>query len=316
VLRDGRALVINLARGDRPEYRDPHRAHLYDPGADRWQAAPPLAGGLDLETRRAALLPDGRALVVGGSPADAAAAPGATAALLFDPASDTWQPAADVPQRTTSPVSGRSAAPLPDGRVLVAYEVEPLPGRPGARRTKAAAVYDPAHDRWAAVAPFPAGSPLEDERYRAMTLRDGRVLAVGSACRAATATQVYDPARDAWGPAAYLTTARWDYEAALTLLPDGRVLAIGGACSAHGSYSDPDGSAEVYDPAAATWSAAAPLSGGRYLPSVTLLPDGRVLVLGGRGQASAWDLKTWGDRFLGGQAVGRSLASGEWYDPR
>jgi hypothetical protein len=69
-------------------------------------------------------------------------------------------------------------------------------------------------------------------------------------------------------------------------LADGRVLVVGGK---------PDGSAdgevlidsELYDPATATWADGGDMTFARAGHTATLLPDGRVLVVGGDGGGGA-----------------------------
>ena len=96
-----------------------------------------------------------------------------------------------------------------------------------------------------------------------------------------------------WLSAGSMTTAR-DYHTA-TLLPDGRVLLTAGR-----SASSPEvslSSAEIYDPVSGTFRAIVSLNTARQLPSATLLPDGRVLVIGGYKSSQGW------------------LSSAEIYDP-
>jgi hypothetical protein len=91
---------------------------------------------------------------------------------------------------------------------------------------------------------------------------------------------VYDPATGTWSPTGPLTQARSNHTA--TLLPGGKVLVVGGFGGVGGysgnSYLD---SAEVYDPATGTWSPTGPLTQARSLHTATLLPGGKVLVVGG-----------------------------------
>ena len=63
-------------------------------------------------------------------------------------------------------------------------------------------------------------------------------------------------------------------------------------------------SVEIYNPAGNSWGQAAPLAQARYDQTTTLLPDGRVLVIGG---AKLWDTN-WND-------PGAILSSVEIYDP-
>ncbi len=80
-----------------------------------------------------------------------------------------------------------------------------------------------------------------------------------------------------------------------TLLPGGRVLVLGGVSSY--PSGTPLSTAEVYDPGADTWTTIEGLGAARAFHTATALPDGRVVVIGGRG------------------AGGSALASVEVFDP-
>jgi WD40 repeat protein len=96
-----------------------------------------------------------------------------------------------------------------------------------------------------------------------------------------------------WSSAGSMTTAR-SYHTA-TLLPDGRVLLAAGQS---GVFPDVSlSSAEIYDPVSGTFRATASLNTVRHQHSATLLPDGRVLVIGGYNPSQRW------------------LSSAEIYDP-
>jgi len=83
-------------------------------------------------------------------------------------------------------------------------------------------------------------------------------------------------------------------------LRDGRVLVLGGAMHVG---EPPDtlpqalATAELFDPATSTWSSTGSMGRARYLHTSTLLPDGRVLVIGGTDESGA------------------ALAEAELYDP-
>jgi hypothetical protein len=64
-----------------------------------------------------------------------------------------------------------------------------------------------------------------------------------------------------------------------TLLNDGRVLIVGGVCNQ--TVSPCVDTAEIYDPETGTFTKAGSLTGNRRNHSATLLPDGRVLIVGG-----------------------------------
>lgn len=62
-----------------------------------------------------------------------------------------------------------------------------------------------------------------------------------------------------------------------TFLPDGRLLIAGGTIT--GTKGDPR--AVIFDPATSTWSATSSMAQGRYYPTLTVLPNGRVLAVSG-----------------------------------
>ncbi|NMO90303.1 galactose oxidase-like domain-containing protein [Actinomycetospora sp. TBRC 11914] len=86
-----------------------------------------------------------------------------------------------------------------------------------------------------------------------------------------------------------------------TLLPDGRVFVAGGHLQDNNGVNQ----ACVYDHRANTWTALPPMNQGRWYPTATTLPDGRVLVLSGSAVVGAgvvvtnvpqiWDGTRWHD---------------------
>ncbi|MGD0091323.1 MAG: chitobiase/beta-hexosaminidase C-terminal domain-containing protein [Planctomycetota bacterium] len=93
-----------------------------------------------------------------------------------------------------------------------------------------------------------------------------------------------------WRAAGNLATPRYCHTA--TLLPNGKVLVVGGSKGGGGFriLMDSEGlylvSAELYDPRTNTWSAAASLATARDCHTATLLPSGKVLVVGGKSETS------------------------------
>jgi hypothetical protein len=90
----------------------------------------------------------------------------------------------------------------------------------------------------------------------------------------------------------------------MTLLPNGKVLVAGGMIFPAGMFSSPiyTNSTEMYDPLTGTWTPNPPLAVKRGSHTATLLPNGKVLITGGR---------TNGGSFL---ALGPTV-SAELYDP-
>jgi len=138
---------------------------------------------------------------------------------------------------------------------------------------------------WSAAASLATGRT----GHIATLLRDGRVLLVGGEDglgQALASATVFDPRLNLWRPAASMRTARVAHSA--TLLPDGRVLVAGGFTG--GDSLESMAGAEIYDPAADRWKDAAPMLYPRARHTATLLPGGKVLVVGGIGPISEAEL--------------------------
>lgn len=73
----------------------------------------------------------------------------------------------------------------------------------------------------------------------------------------------------------------------LVKLLDGRVLMIGGATQQPGGPATPVSSAEIFDPVTQNWSATGSMTNARDMAAASLLPDGRVLVVGGSASSTA-----------------------------
>jgi len=82
-----------------------------------------------------------------------------------------------------------------------------------------------------------------------------------------------------WGVTGNLNTPRYGHTA--TLLANGKVLIAGGLDRAVAPFSVTE-SVELYDSATGTWSSTGYLNTGRIGHTATLLPNGKVLVAGGR----------------------------------
>ena len=120
--------------------------------------------------------------------------------------------------------------------------------------------------------------------HTATLLTSGKLLVVGgvkSAGAGTAAADLFDPVALTWTSVAPMNVMRSSHAA--TLLADGRVLVTGGStvssAAAQGYVNN--ASAEIYDPVANTWTATPPMSVARSHHTATLLPDGKVLVVGG-----------------------------------
>lgn len=240
-------------------------AELYDPATNAWSAAAPMIASRTGHT--ATLLADGRVLVVGGlslTLREAGYFPSQPAfAEIYDPQANRWS--------TTAPIGfsrfGQTATRLADGRVLVAG------GRGDAAILKSTEIYDPIEDRWISAAPM----GVARSRHVAALLRTGNVFVAGGVSEkpnflpvTVTSGEIYDSRTNLWVTVASM--ADIDVVNAATLLRNGRVLVVASG------QSQP----ELYDPARNAWSRTGPSMRG-HLDTATVLPDGRVVLVGGYG---------------------------------
>jgi hypothetical protein len=277
----------------------------------------------------ATLLPNGKVLLVGGSPSWPPTAAVATSAELYDPTTNTFSATGSL---AFARRGGHAATLLSDGRVLVTGGVDDVQSAPG--RVEAE-IYDPNTGRFA-----PTGSmTMARTVHAAVLLSNGKVLVAGGILAGNTA-ELYDPVTGTFSstsaPTRYHPTAAgvplsegralvFGYDAAgdaydvtrsafnttgssqaagdtwsgpaMTPLADGRVFVAGGK-----ERGPPPSNlalvvnARLFDPATNTFSVSGALTSPRDGATATRLQDGRVLVFGGEGTTS------WPDR-------------GELYDP-
>ena len=261
-LEDGRVLVVGGPGGPESEGFTA-AAELWDPASETFTPAGVLATGRAMHT--ATLLDDGRVLVIGGTDGNGAVA----AAEAWDPATGTFQPAGSLGQARAS----HTATLLSDGRVLVTggwdWATEPA--------LASSEIWDPATETFA-----PTSSLLQPrESHTATLLDDGQVLIVAgrsrsSADQAGATAERWDPVSESFRPAGTLAEARLMHSA--NLLPDGRVLVVGGLDPA--TEETMIATAEIWDPSTTTFGPAGTLTGGTFGHTATLLPDGRVLIVG------------------------------------
>jgi len=120
----------------------------------------------------------------------------------------------------------------------------------------------------------------------ATLLPNGRVLVAGGRnfafTQAFNSAELYDPITETFTLTGSMTDTRWSHTA--TLLPNGKVLVAGGFTnpSTNQNAQPVLASAELYDPATGTWTPTGSMSTRRALHVAQLLPNGKVLVAGGR----------------------------------
>ena len=265
-------------------------AELYDPQAGTFTPTGSMPTGRTKHT--ATLLDDGRVLITGGVDGyDASLAPDLlSSAYLYDPATGVFSRTGSL----LAPMYMHSATLLANGKVLIEGAQE---GSVYLTADSLSELYDPASGT------FSVTGALADGRWghTATLLADGGVLVTGGAgwflgllpSRFKATAEIYDLKTGAFRQTGSMSTGRWNRTA--TLLSDGRVLMTGGEFFVDWTAS-PIPDAEVYDPATGNFTATGSMATARSSHAATLLPNGRVLIVGGSD----------GDH---------ALASAELYDP-
>lgn len=152
-----------------------------------------------------------------------------------------------------------------------------------------------------------AGSLIQARAgHTATILPDGRVLVAGgersqSNANTLSSAEIYDPRTNSWSSGPAMNLGRMGHTA--TPLLTGQVLIVGGDTVQPGMPTVATNSVELFDPATNSWRAGAAASLAREHHTATILPDGRVLIVGGETT----------DPSSGQQRI---LASAELYDPR
>ena len=181
-----------------------------------------------------------------------------------------------------------TATLLRDGRVLVAG------GADFWAVLDVAQLYDPDTGTWTA-----AGAMVTARQgHSATLLLDGTVLVAGGRDNDGgllASAELYDPGTGSWTTTGSLHEARTGHSA--TLLPDGKVLVAGGMNDEPNVNHPSLASAELYDPGTGSWTTTGSMGTRRAGGPATLLPDGKVLLVGGDDYGSD------------------TLASAELYDP-
>jgi large repetitive protein len=284
-LTDGTVLVTG---GGGDGYVALASAERYDPVTGMFTPTGPLSTARIRHT--ATLLDDGCVLVVGGGGSENDALPLASAEI-YDPMTGTFTPTGSM----TTPRGFHTATRLADGRVLISGGFS---GPYMSPFLASAEVWDPVTGTFT-----PTGSMAVPRSWATATLlADGSVLIVGGGNTEATyaAAERYDPTTGTFGSVGTpVVPGGWQ---TATLLDDGRVLVAGGYGQDDGDSPAPLRSAELYDPMTGDFTRTGAMATPHMMHTATLLPDGRVLIVGG-------------GLVRGDDEVDRPVTSVEIYDP-
>ncbi|MGB5816185.1 MAG: kelch repeat-containing protein, partial [Thermoanaerobaculia bacterium] len=262
LLTDGRVLVTGGFG---------NTAEIFDPtGLGTFTAVP----GTMSDSRRfhsATLLPNGKVLIAGGI-LDAGPLTSTDSADIYDPATNTLTPAADMFDVHAAHITEL----LPNGKVLIAGGSD-APGGV-ARYISTVELYDWSTDT------FSLAGDLAEARteHAAARLLSGDILITGGTTPGppvVNGTDTFEIYHPGLPPKFLLTDSLNEGRSYHTVTPllGGDVLVVGGADGDINAIS----SLERYDPSLGTFTTVATLSPARMLHSATRLDDGTVLIAGG-----------------------------------
>ena len=271
LLPDGRVLVVG---GMDAAFMPLRTAEVFDPETNAWTNTGEMRQARTEHS--AALLKDGRVMVTGGMNEHLETI-GTTE--IFDPETGEWSEYESM--RTVR--RGHFTLSLNDGRVAVVGGIGQTLGGLGILANIVAVgalisteIYDPEKDTWSQANDMREGH----SGGLAVVLKDGRVLIAGgyNQSEALASSEVFDPTTNEWMRTT--TMARKTFANTATVLDDGTVLFTGGFGMSRSKGGITPGS-EVFDPTTNEWRKAPDTIHGRMGHTCTLLPDGRVITIGG-----------------------------------
>jgi hypothetical protein len=245
----------------------PH-SEVYSPATGQFTKSTTVANGDETYARgntTAVLLPNGQIIVIGG----------ATTATTVTTHSEIYTTGKFIPTNSTSngdllnARSNHTATLLTDGRILIAG------GKNGTTAQAHSEIYT------YALGSFESSSNLNTGRYQhtATLLPTGQLVIIGgkSGTGAVQRSELYDPTNATLTNSTLMQIARYAHTA--TLLPNGKILIVGGTADG----TTPVAASELYDPTTQSFTtlSANDLSNPRFGHTATLLPNGKVLIVGG-----------------------------------
>ena len=217
---------------------------------------------------------NGKLYVIGGQRTDAGITPGPVTSVMefYDPQTNTWTPAPDMPTARM----GLVAAVVGGKLYAIGGSVDRIVG------VGTVEEFDPVSQTWATKASMPT------PRYFAAGVQvGGRVFVIGGTQSSGSTgglntTEAYDPTTDTWSSVAALPTARKELAAAES---GGLIYAVGGYA---GLIPQWVGTVEAYDPTSNSWSLLTPMPTARSQLALVAVA-GKVLAAGGENALRALD---------------------------
>ncbi|MGE0884001.1 MAG: kelch repeat-containing protein [Blastocatellales bacterium] len=280
LLRNGKVLVTGGIDGGGSVLDS---AEVYDPVTGSWSLTNNVMPN-KRANHTATLLADGRVLAVGGWNVSFGVNI-LKGCDIYDPATNSWMTAGSLNDQRRY----HTATLLYDGRVLAA-------GGEPETSLKTSELYDPATNRWTKLA---SQTHVGHLLHTATLLANGKVLIVsglqstsGNPTSYSGSANLFDPVNQRWDS---VTSPAGRIFHTATLLPNGKVLIAGGftiqsSGANGGSFINNVDAAELYDPAKGTsvpFSETTKITFPRDGHTSTLLPNGKVMIVGGRAQVTS-----------------------------
>jgi hypothetical protein len=255
LLKTGKVLLMD-------GWQTPNQTQLFDPAT---QAMTPVPNGLglDLFCVGNVTLADGRVVMVGG---DSSATHSIDATTIFDPSTGQWT----AGPRLNIPRWYPTATELGDGRLVT------ISGQISTNTwADTPEIYDPASNTWTLLSKINTSQVHEQEYPLSYLLPSGNIVTIGVETGQSYAL---DPVAQTWtavGGSTLMNGTAAEYR-------PGQILYSGGGTPLN-SANPAQASAQVIDfnSATPTWQATGSMNSPRYTHTLTVLPDGKVLAVGG-----------------------------------
>ncbi len=245
----------------------------YDPVASKWVVRPDLTGARWYPSM--VPLSDGSLLAIGGGNENNPVR--SKTSEIMDPLTMKWTQVGDI-------AIGNEVSPIVQlytGEVLMTHRPPQL--------------YNPSSKTWRKAGDFVQGNRMangDHADHDMVLMPDGKAVAIGfysfTPGQPGNQVEIYDPALDSWKLGANFAPVR--SRPNLTLLPGKKILVMGGYKQEKSAPGDTNAwgqlkLSDLYEPGTDSWRRLADLNVAReYHATPVLVPDGRVIIVGGEGE--------------------------------